>query len=204
MAREDGLAERCSHDLSGCFGPIRWPSCCGRVINPRQGCDVSQAPRTTRAHRSLGEPLCANGHVDNFNGGCNSDPDVSGHIECGQTVAGTYGTFLSRQGANFRDTDWYEFTLPQAANVTWTAVGEARTRVFIMRAPCPAASLGTGVADACQPATATVANLAAGTYAFVGTDVFTGVACGSRFRATLTVNRLRATSSSLVRRWIFG
>ncbi len=136
-----------------------------------------------------GEPLCANGTIDNFNGGCNSDPDVFGHIECGQTVAGTYGTFISPQGSNFRDTDWYEFTLPQAANVTWTAVGEARTRVFIMRAPCPAASLGTGVADPCLPATVSLTNLAPGTYsAFVGTDVFTGVPCGSRYRASLTID----------------
>ncbi len=135
-----------------------------------------------------GEPLCADGSVDSFNGGCNSTPNVFGTIDCGQSVCGTYGTFLSPGGANFRDTDWYHFTLPQAATVTWSAVGEARTRVFILQGTCPASSLSTIAADACTPATVTIPNLAAGTYsAWVGTDVFTGIPCGSRYRATLTI-----------------
>lgn len=138
--------------------------------------------------RVEGEPICANGYVDAFNGGCNFTPNVFGEIRCGQTVCGTYGTFQTSGGQNFRDTDWYHFTLTQAADVTWTAVGEARTRVFILQGTCPAASLGTAAADACQPATVTLTNLAPGTYsAFMSTDAFTGVPCGSRYRATLSV-----------------
>jgi len=134
------------------------------------------------------EPVCANGYIDNFNGGCNSTPNVFSTIDCGQSVCGQYGTFLSSSGANFRDTDWYRFTLIQPATVTWTAVGEATTRVFLLSQPCPASLLATGVGAACQPASVT-ATLAAGTYvAFVATDVFTGVPCGSKYRATLTID----------------
>ncbi|TWT44716.1 hypothetical protein RAS1_11320 [Phycisphaerae bacterium RAS1] len=132
------------------------------------------------------EPECANGYVDNFNGGCNSTPPVFGAVECGQTVCGEYGTFLSAGGSNFRDTDWYTFVLGGAGAVTWSATGTATTRVFILNTNCPATSLGTAAAPAGMPATVTL-NLTPGTYrAFVGTDVFTGVACGSTYTATLT------------------
>jgi hypothetical protein len=136
-----------------------------------------------------GEPDCANGYVDAYNGGCNSTPNVVGEIRCGRTVCGKYGTFLSATGANFRDTDWYQFTINQASDVTWTATGEATTRVFILQGTCPAVSLGTASAAACAPATVTLTNLPAGTYyAFVATEVFTGVPCGTPYRATLTTS----------------
>ena len=135
-----------------------------------------------------GEPTCSNGYIDATNGGCNFNPNVFGAISCGQTVCGTYGTFLTSGGQNFRDTDWYRFTITQTSNVTWTATGDARTRVFILQGNCPASSLGTAVADACLPATVTLNSLPAGTYnAFVGTDAFSGVPCGTAYRAKLTV-----------------
>lgn len=137
-----------------------------------------------------GEPLCANGSVDAFNGGCNSTPNVFDSIGLGQTVAGKYGTFLTTSGSNFRDTDWYHFTLSNRANITWSATGEATTRIFILQGTCPASSLGTAVAAACATASITV-SLDAGTYnAFVATDAFSGVPCGSRYRATLKLNFL--------------
>ncbi|CAG0951847.1 hypothetical protein PHYC_00240 [Phycisphaerales bacterium] len=169
-------------DATAAEQPAGWPPAPGGY-DPRGCVDCINSDRLE------GEPVCANGYVDTFNGGCNSTPNVFGEIDCGQTVCGEYGTFLSAGGSNFRDTDWYHFTLIQPANVTWTATGEARTRVFILQGTCPATSLGTAVADACLPATVTLNNLAPGTYsAFVGTDAFTGVACGSRYRATLTVD----------------
>jgi hypothetical protein len=141
--------------------------------------------------RIEGEPNCADGYVDAFNGGCNYSPNVFGSIECGQTVCGKYGTFLSPGGSNYRDTDWYAFTLRTTATVTWTVTGTARSRAFILNGAtgCPAASVATAVADPCLPAVITVANLAPGTYyAFAGTDAFSGVACGSTYRATLEVS----------------
>ncbi len=134
------------------------------------------------------EPICFNGYIDSTNGGCNSTPNVFGaFIACGQTVCGTYGTYLDSAGASFRDTDWYRFTIPVTSDVTWSATGTAITRVFILDAVCPAISRGTIAAAACAPASLTLTALPAGTYyAFVGTDVFTGVPCGSTYRATLT------------------
>jgi hypothetical protein len=119
------------------------------------------------------EPACADGYVDAVNGGCNFTPNVFGTIECSQTICGRYGTYIAPSGGNFRDTDWYHFTIPVAADVTWTATGEAPTRVFILQGTCPASSLGTARANACEPASVTLTNLAPGTYSvFVGTDVF--------------------------------
>ncbi|MBU6412412.1 MAG: hypothetical protein KGS45_02975 [Planctomycetes bacterium] len=142
------------------------------------------------------EPNCSNGYIDATNGGCNSNPNVFGpRLECGDSVCGTYGTYLSASGANFRDTDWYRFSVPVATNVTWTAIGSARTRVFILSATCPTNTIATAAADPCQPATVT-ANLPAGDYyLFVGTDAFSGVACGSRYRATVTGTPCCVTSA---------
>jgi hypothetical protein len=132
------------------------------------------------------EPACFNGYVDATNGGCNSTPNVFGSIGCGETIAGTYGTYVTAGGQNFRDTDWFRFTLPDRSEVIWTAVGEARTRLFILRAQCPATSLASASGNACTPVTITTTLDAGDYYAFIGTDVFTGVPCGSRYRATLS------------------
>ncbi len=135
--------------------------------------------------RVEGEAVCGDDYEDDSNGGCDSNPPAfEGTLECGETVCGSYGTYV-RSGTSVRDTDWYEFTLPQAVNVTWTAIGEARTRVDILREGCPAQPVATGVANGCVPAKAT-AHLASGRYyASVATDVSSGVPCGSKYRANL-------------------
>jgi hypothetical protein len=138
------------------------------------------------------EPLCAAAYVDTTNGGCNFTPNVFGTVRCGEAIAGTYGTYLTSGGSNYRDTDWFAFTLTQSSSVSWSATGEARTRVFILgngTGTCPASSLATAVADPGVPATASLPSLAPGTYfAFVGTDAFSGVPCGAQYRATLMTN----------------
>ena len=63
-----------------------------------------------------GEGPLFDGYVDDFNGGCNSDPNVFSHltIDVGgcTTVCGIGGYFLDSTGALLRDTDWYEFVAP--------------------------------------------------------------------------------------------
>ncbi len=57
-----------------------------------------------------GEPTCYDGYDDNFNGGCNSDPDIfSIHpISAGPiTVCGESGVY-DFGGLTYRDTDWYQ------------------------------------------------------------------------------------------------
>ncbi|NUO20421.1 proprotein convertase P-domain-containing protein, partial [bacterium] len=62
--------------------------------------------------RPEGEVGCGDEYVDNFNGGCNVDPPAFGTIGCGEVVCGTAWTFLF-QGASYRDTDWYLFTVTE-------------------------------------------------------------------------------------------
>ncbi|MEZ4386874.1 MAG: hypothetical protein R3D98_04735 [Candidatus Krumholzibacteriia bacterium] len=60
-----------------------------------------------------GEPPLVDGYEDAFNGGCNS-PEFGnpfGHIT-GWSFCGVSGWYLSADGSQFRDTDWYELTMP--------------------------------------------------------------------------------------------
>jgi hypothetical protein len=131
------------------------------------------------------EPDCFNEFNDTFNGGCNSTPPVFRDIVCGNQICGSYGTYLF-QGGQRRDTDWYRFSIGSAQQVTWSVTGEADTRTFLLTGVCPTTVIVTNLAGPCDPSVVT-APLAAGTYfAFAGTNVFTGVPCGSDYNATLT------------------
>ncbi len=47
------------------------------------------------------------GYVDNFNGGCNSDPVVYSYPQSG-TFCGKLGYYISAGGFDSRDLDWHE------------------------------------------------------------------------------------------------
>ena len=51
-----------------------------------------------------------------INGGCNTIPATYTQIQCGTTVIG--GTAWAT--GNMRDTDWYQFFLPNGGTVRWT------------------------------------------------------------------------------------
>ncbi len=55
---------------------------------------------------------------DVTNGGCNEVTPVFGAIACGETVCGTFSTYTPDGTANYRDTDWYLFTLESWSTVT--------------------------------------------------------------------------------------
>jgi hypothetical protein len=139
------------------------------------------------------------------NGGCNSTPPAFHTIDCGTSVCGNIRTFLSGTTAS-RDTDWYAFTLPGTARVTWRAQGEFPIVAFLIDLTgagdtCPAAVVGTtGPANPCYVGTAQ-AVLPAGTHvAFVscgtstGAGIFTGLPCGTNndYRAVLSCVALGA------------
>ncbi|MCC6286119.1 MAG: hypothetical protein IT439_12610 [Phycisphaerales bacterium] len=150
-----------------------------------------------------GEPDCFDLYVDATNGGCNSTPEIFGSASVGGgDICGTAGTFLGLYDngtpsnpnddfiTNFRDTDWYQFTLTAPTEVTLT--GSAGFDVLFgfvdMNGGCAGAGgftasvTGTG----CQTVTVTK-KMQPGTYvAFVGTQGFTGVACGSEYSFNLT------------------
>lgn len=71
--------------------------------------------------RPEGEPVCADGYVDSFNGGCNSTPAVFGPIRCGETICAMSGLFTGSDGSLLRDTDWYELDVKRMRQV-WCAV----------------------------------------------------------------------------------
>lgn len=148
-----------------------------------------------------GEPECFDGYVDNFNGGCNSDPAVFSSIACSDdleeiVLCGRYGTYFDPALGDTRDTDWYEIVLSEGTNIQLSVTGEASTQVAIVNATggCAAFTIACGsvFADPCLPANCNTF-LPAGTYwIFVATSAFAGVECGSDY-----VLRLRGYACSI-------
>lgn len=115
------------------------------------------------------------------NGGCNSTPPIFTTIHLGDTYCGT-----AWADASMRDTDWYELTLSEWTEVTWTVTSEFPSANFIISGVCG----GTLVTEAtayggnCQPVSA-VKCLGPGTYyLFVATGnasggIFSGYPCSS-------------------------
>ena len=83
-----------------------------------------------------GEPECGDGYVDNYNGGCNSDPPVFQPLMPSAdpiTIFGTSGTF-----DNFsRDTDWYQIYVSASNTITLEAVAEFPLLIFFLNGNLP-------------------------------------------------------------------
>ncbi len=80
-----------------------------------------------------GEPDCGDGYVDDYNGGCNSDPHIFQPIAPGEVICGTSGTFLVDQVQN-RDTDWFTFTSDSDLPLTFTVEAEFNLLIFVIDA----------------------------------------------------------------------
>lgn len=83
-----------------------------------------------------GEPICYDGYVDVYNGGCNSVPQVWQSIPAAPvlTICGTTGVY---DVSTSRDTDWYEVELTEDAQVTLRMCsGYPMVFGFIAVAPC--------------------------------------------------------------------
>jgi len=113
---------------------------------------------------------------EDTNGGCNSDPNEFGSVSCGETIHGT-----SWSSVESRDTDWYQFTLAEEAEVTMT--GAARFDVLV--AFINECNVGEGdipvleAFESCEIFTVS-AVLPAGNYsAFVAHSDFVSNSCGS-------------------------
>jgi len=112
---------------------------------------------------------------DVTNGGCNGTPELFGTVNCGETVCGTTGFYMSGT-AEYRDTDWYLLDLtgggPQDVSVEFEA-GYSIVGI-ILQAPCPATQLTSYVAGPCEVGSMSQTGLAPGEYyIFMGAD-FTG------------------------------
>jgi hypothetical protein len=133
-----------------------------------------------------GEPICDDLYEDNYNGGCNSDPEVFQLVCPGpgnQTViCGTSGTY----GDGFRDTDWF-LAYGTGGLMTASCVAEFPLQLlFIFGTDCLAPEYDTILADRCEPVIVG-RNVALGEYVWVwiGPSVFAGVPCGSDYVLTL-------------------
>jgi hypothetical protein len=137
-----------------------------------------------------GEPICSDGYVDTYNGGCNSVPEVYQDITCGATICGHSGTFVT-DARNQRDTDWYRLVLTQQDSIAWKVVAEFPATVYILgpggQTGCDTINVFASASGA--PCDTIIARscLDPGTYwLFVGPSSFTGVACGATYFAQLT------------------
>jgi hypothetical protein len=83
------------------------------------------------------EPICVDGYVDQYNGGCYA-PDGPvfqplAPVPAGRstTVCGTSGNYLIGS-TTYRDTDWYEFVLTEPRQILFSAVAEFPLQMLVL------------------------------------------------------------------------
>jgi hypothetical protein len=149
-------------------------------------CDSSCPPGSI----AEGEPTCSDEYVDATNGGCNSVPAVFTRLPCddtGVTVCGTYGTYLFA-GGNRRDTDWYEISITSPTVLEVCVCGAAPTQVAVLNSSCSPVTLVCGsVFGGPNETVCCQVPLNPGIYwIFVGTDGFSGIACGTPYTMNIS------------------
>jgi hypothetical protein len=136
---------------------------------------------------SEGEPYFAG--ADFINGGCNSSPPVFHDVQCGDTICGTGFTYYLPP-YNYRDTDWYQYSIETSASLTWEVEAEFPVQTFIadgsLGCEAPGYIVAT-TADSCGIATLSTGCLPPGIYwFFVAPSNFIGVPSEMPYRAILT------------------
>ena len=182
---------------------------------PNQPCDFC---RELVSAKLEGEPICYFNYVDTYNAGCNlCDPPGSScyteaftDIECGEYIKGTAGTYegypdcttnsdcdpleecidgkCTGDTVNFRDTDWYKFSVTTTTSVQWCVYAEFPALTGIINTfathNCPPNPgwAALAVKPMCLDQSCTQPqNLAEGVwYGYVATSAFVGAQCGSR------------------------
>lgn len=147
-------------------------------------CDVPCPPGAAQE----GEPICYDGYIDNFNGGCNSDPIVFQTIPstCGAfTVCGTSGVFNDQ---TTRDTDWFQVVLTGVTDLSARCTAEFPLQLLIIEgtAGCPSSQIiGAVQVPECQEATIEML-LQPGTYwVWVGPSDWSAIPCGAEYVLTV-------------------
>lgn len=136
-----------------------------------------------------GEPICFDGYVDTFNGGCDAASVAFSPISVCQTVCGQGGVFLD--GMEFvGDFDWYEITVDAAAQLTWAVEAEFPVGAWIVdgRAGCSGATvIAAEGAFECSPISLSV-QVQPGTYWLVVAAIEADdlAQCGAHYVATAT------------------
>jgi hypothetical protein len=146
------------------------------------------------------EPACGPGYTDNFNAGCSVSPARYSSIAPGQTIAGKAGTFI-RGGQDFRDTDWYEFTLTQPAEVLLVGRGDFPMHLGLIdgRTACTPEikfDFGESRSAACEDASIRIVLPAGRFIAFAAPSALSGIPCGSNYLLTLATTPVGACAFS--------
>jgi hypothetical protein len=136
-----------------------------------------------------GEPVCAPGYVDEFNGGCDAETVVFSPIALGDTVCGEAGVF-EIPGDIDTDFDWYEITVGNL-ELVWSVEAEFPVGIWIIDANAGCAGaviLDSAGALECDPVSLSL-SVDAGTYwLVVGAIVFTDeAACPAAYTARASV-----------------
>jgi hypothetical protein len=161
-----------------------------------EGCDPENCPPGAVLE---GEPVCGTNYVDAFNGGCNSTPNVFSAVDCNDVVCGAGGTYTFN-GLSYRDTDWYEFNLPIAGNVTLTLCASFESLLYSLDLSAGCGFIGVR----CGPTFGSAGTTVSCTYAapaglqwpFVATSAFAGVPCGSPYILTIDCGGIVATEAT--------
>ncbi len=136
-----------------------------------------------------GEPICYDGYVDEFNGGCNADLQLFSPVAPGQTVCGTSGIFFGpvEQEPDF---DWYEVKVTADSLLSWNSHAEFPAAAWIVDGSegCPGYVLAEALTYECFD-NPLAADVGPGTYWLViapwaWTDSSN---CGTRYYGTVTV-----------------
>ena len=132
-----------------------------------------------------GERTCSDGYIDNFNGGCGSNPPVFSTLDLGDNVCGTSGLFLDGLEVT-ADEDWYQVEVDEAGLLIWSATAEFVSTVSVLDATagCPGTLLASASADECGTATISL-SVEPGTYwLVVEPSIFTDAAsCPASYTA---------------------
>lgn len=125
-----------------------------------------------------GEPTLVDGYVDNYNGGCNSTPEVFQTIEgtgngCA-SLCGISGWYIGSTGGNYRDTDWFLITAA-GPTVTFTVEAEYPCYMFVLTPVCPTTIVYQAAVPPMTPTTLTFPSAAGNVhFLWVGPQAFTG------------------------------
>ncbi len=95
------------------------------------------------------------------NGGCNMDVPAFESIASGDVIA---GTFFVDSTNDIRDTDWYQFTIDQVSNVSWTVNSRVAVDALIVTTDCVAGAQVITAGSGDCPSTLQIC-LQPGTYA---------------------------------------
>jgi hypothetical protein len=128
-----------------------------------------------------GEPICYDGYVDNFNGGCNSTPNIFSNVVAPFTVCGTSGVY---DNLTKRDTDWYMFTLTttKTMKVSVCAQFPVLTGFINLSTGCPVTSFHVSASGAANTWITATGTLTPGTWvAWVGPSSWAALNCGAKY-----------------------